>query len=57
MAKNLILSTLVVVIAILVGFIIMTNYDWFSQEWLIGLGVIIGGVIAEGVMLYLKIKK
>lgn len=57
MAKNLIISTLVVVIAILVGFIIMTNYDWFSQEWLIGLGVIIGGVIAEGVMLYLKIKK
>jgi hypothetical protein len=35
----------------------MTNYDWFSQEWLIGLSVIIGGVIAEGIMLYLKIKK
>lgn len=57
MAKNLIISTLVIVIAILVGFIIMINYNWFSQEWLIGLGVIIGGVIAEGTMLYLKIKK
>jgi hypothetical protein len=57
MAKNLIISTLVIIIAILIGFIIMTNYDWFSQEWLIGLSVIIGGVIAEGIMLYLKIKK
>jgi hypothetical protein len=57
MAKNLIISTLVIIIAILIGFIIMTNYDWFSQEWLIGLSVIIGGVIAESIMLYLKIKK
>ncbi|BDQ30898.1 MAG: hypothetical protein K5798_06815 [Nitrosopumilus sp.] len=57
MAKNLIISTLVIIIAVLVGFIIMTNHDWFSQEWLIGLSVIVGGVIAEGIMLYLKIKK
>lgn len=57
MAKNLIISTLVIIIAILVSFIIMINYDLFSQEWLIGFGVIIGGVIAEGIMLYLKIKK
>ena len=57
MAKNLIISSLVIVIAILVGIIILTNYPWFSQEWLIGLGVVIGGVAIQGVLIYSKIRK
>ena len=56
-AKNLVISTLVIIIAILVGILILTNYVWFSQEWLIGLGIVIGGVIAEGILIYLKIRK
>ena len=57
MAKNLIISSLVIVIAILVGILILTNYNWFSQEWLIGLGVVIGGVSIEGILIYSKIRK
>ncbi|WP_179370671.1 hypothetical protein [Nitrosopumilus ureiphilus] len=57
MAKNLIISTLVILIAILVGILILTNYDWFSQEWLIGLGIVIGGVVAQGILIYSKIRK
>jgi hypothetical protein len=57
MGKNLIISTLVIIIAILVGILILTNYDWFSQEWLIGLGIIIVGGVVEGILIYLKIRK
>jgi len=57
MAKNLIISTLVIVIAILIGILILSNYNWFSQEWLIGLGVIIGSISVESILIYLKIKK
>ncbi|EIJ65890.1 hypothetical protein BD31_I0199 [Candidatus Nitrosopumilus salaria BD31] len=57
MSKNVIISALAIVIAILIGFLILTNYDWFSQEWLIGLGIIIGGMASLGLLIYLKIKK
>jgi len=57
MSKNLIISVLAIVIAILIGFLILTNYDWFSQEWLIGLGIIVGGLISLCLLTYLKIKK
>lgn len=56
MSKNVIISALAIVIAILIGFLILTNYDWFSQEWLIGLGIIIGGMASLGLLIYLKIK-
>ena len=57
MGKNLIISTLIIIIAILVGILILTNYDWFSQEWLIGLSIVIVGGVVEGVLIYFKIKK
>jgi|GEM_PF-1938130 len=57
MSKNVIISALTIVIAILIGFLILTNYDWFSQEWLIGLSIIIGGIVSLGLLSYLKIKK
>ncbi|AJW70810.1 hypothetical protein [Nitrosopumilus adriaticus] len=57
MSKNLIISSLVIVIAILVGILIMTNYSWFTQEWLIGLGVVVVGSSVEGILIYLKIRK
>ncbi len=57
MAKNLIISSLVIVIAILVGILILTNYNWFSQEWLIGFGIVIGGISIESVLIYFKIRR
>jgi hypothetical protein len=57
MSKNVIIFILAIVVAILIGFLILTNYDWFSQEWLIGLGIIIGGMASLGLLTYLKIKK
>lgn len=56
MSKNIIISVLAIVITILIGFLILTNYDWFSQEWLIGFGIIIGGMASLGLLIYLKIK-
>jgi len=57
MSKNLIISTLVIVIAILVGILILNIYDWFSQEWLIGLVIVIGSVIALAILIYFKIRR
>ncbi|MDH3486508.1 MAG: hypothetical protein OEL82_00505 [Nitrosopumilus sp.] len=48
---------MVIVIVVLVGVIILTNYNWFSQEWSLGLGMVIGGIGAAGLLIYLKIRK
>jgi len=34
----------------------MTNYSWFSEGWLTGLGILIGGIAAGILLTYLKIK-
>jgi len=57
MSKNIVISALVIVIAILIAVIIMTNSNWLSQEWLIGLGMILGSVVGSGILIYLKIRK
>ncbi|MBS3926698.1 MAG: hypothetical protein KGZ34_08430 [Nitrosarchaeum sp.] len=57
MAKNLIIIVLVIIIANLIGIVIITNFELFSQEWLIGFGVIIGTVIVAGLIIYSKIRK
>jgi len=57
MSKNLIISALVIIIAILVGILIITNYNWFSQEWLIGLGIVIASVAGAGILVYSKIRR
>ena len=56
MSKNLIIAVLVTVIAILVGAMFLTNYEWFSQEWLIGLVVVIGSIAGAGILTYYKIR-
>ncbi|WP_297465546.1 hypothetical protein [Nitrosarchaeum sp.] len=43
------------IIANLIGIVIITNFELFSQEWLIG--VIIGTVIVTGLIIYSKIRK
>ena len=57
MSKNTIICALAIVIAILTGFLILTNYGWLSQEWLIGLSMILGGIASFGLLVYVKIKK
>jgi len=57
LAKNLIIIALVIVITNLIGIVIITNFDLFSQAWLIGLGIIIGTIIVAGLIIYLKIRK
>ena len=57
MPKNLIISALVIIIAILVGILIITNYNWFSQEWLIGLGIVIASIAGAGILVYSKIRR
>ena len=56
MSKNIIIISLVVIISILIGVVLITNSAWFSQEWLIGLGIVIGSVIAGGLFGYYKIQ-
>ncbi|NJK77959.1 MAG: hypothetical protein HC944_03355 [Nanoarchaeota archaeon] len=57
MAKNLIIIALVITVTNLVGIIMITNTELFSQEWLIGLGIIIGTVSVAGILIYSKIRK
>ncbi|MDH3192212.1 MAG: hypothetical protein OEM18_05955 [Nitrosopumilus sp.] len=54
MIKNLIISGLVIVIAFLIGIVIVTNYNWFSQGWLIGLAMIIGSIAGAAILIYFK---
>ncbi|KAF6244614.1 hypothetical protein C6989_06990 [Nitrosopumilus sp. b2] len=57
MNKNILIFSLGVTIAILIGIVIVTNFEWFSQEWLIGLGIVVIGFTAIGIFVYSKIKK
>ena len=56
MAKNIIIFSLSFVIIILVGIVIVTNSPVFSQEWLIGIGVMAGGIAGMAIIAYGKIK-
>jgi len=55
MNKNIIITYLIIAIAILVGYIILTNYVWFSEGWLIGLGIIAIGIGTGAILAYFKI--
>ena len=57
MNKNIIISYLLIVITILLGLIMILNYELFSEEWLISLAVILGGVGVGIGLTFFKIKK
>ena len=57
MTKNVLIIVLSFVVAILVGILLLTNYGWFTDKWLIGLGFLVGGLAGLGIYSYLKIKK
>lgn len=57
MSKTVVIVALSFIVAILIGIILLTNYNWFSDEWLIGLGFLAAGIGGIGLFAYLKIRK
>ncbi|MFB5604771.1 MAG: hypothetical protein ACE5R7_00610 [Nitrosarchaeum sp.] len=57
MSKNLLIVALVMLVSILIGIIMVTNYNWFSQEWLIGFAIVVGGITGLALLIYSKIRK
>jgi len=57
MNKNIVITYLIIVIVILVGSAITSNYQWFSEGWLVGLGLILAGIATAVILAYFKILK
>ena len=57
MNKNIVITYLGIVIAVLIGFIMITNFDLFSEGWLISLAVILVATAIGIGFAYFKIKK
>lgn len=57
MSKNIVIYALLFIVTILIGVLLLTNYSWFSDEWLIGLGLVVGSLGGIGLFVYLKIQK
>ena len=55
MNKNIVITYLVIVIAVLMGFIVVSSSDLFSEVWLVGLSIIVVGIAVGGVISYFKI--
>jgi hypothetical protein len=55
MNKNIVITYLIIVIAVLMGFIIVSSSELFSEVWLIGLSIIVVGITVGGVLAYFKI--
>ena len=55
MNKNIVITYLVIFIAVLMGFIIVSSSELFSEVWLVGLGIIVVGIVIGGVIAYFKI--
>ncbi|MFB5627146.1 MAG: hypothetical protein ACE5R5_03010 [Nitrosarchaeum sp.] len=53
----MLIVALVMLVSILIGIIMVTNYNWFSQEWLIGFAIVVGGVAGLALLIYSKIRK
>jgi hypothetical protein len=57
MNKNFVIAYLVITVVILIGIIMMLNFELFSEGWLISLAVILISIgIGIGIT-YFKIKK
>ncbi|MDH3618150.1 MAG: hypothetical protein OES14_03755 [Nitrosopumilus sp.] len=57
MNKNIVIIYLILVIVILVGSAITSNYPWFSEGWLVGLSLISAGIGTAAIFTYFKIFK
>lgn len=54
MNKNIVIAYLVIVIAVLIGFIIVSSSELFSEVWLVGLSTIVIGIAIGGILAYFK---
>ena len=57
MNKNIVITYLVITITVLIGIIMIINFEMFSEGWLISLAVILAAFAAGIGFAYFKIKK
>jgi hypothetical protein len=57
MNKNFVITYLIITIVILVGIIMMTIFEIFSENWLISLAIILIAISIGIGFVYFKIKK
>ena len=57
MNKNFVIIYLIIAIAVLIGIIMMTSFEIFSEIWLISLAIILGSIGVGFGITYFKIKK
>lgn len=57
MSKNVIIIILSIVVISLLGTVMVTNYNWFSDEWNIGLIMVVGSITGGGLFFYIKIRR
>jgi len=57
MNKNIVITYLVITITVLIGIIMIINFEMFSEGWLISLAVILVAFAAGIGFAYFKIKK
>ncbi len=55
-AKNIVVAVLSIIIIVLVDVVMTPNYRWFSDEWFIGIGMIIVSIVGGGLFIYIKLK-
>ena len=56
MSKNVTIIILSIIVVLLIGILIVTNYRWFSDEWYVGLLMVVGSVVGGGLSIYIKIR-
>jgi uncharacterized membrane protein YdbT with pleckstrin-like domain len=57
MNKNFVIAYLVITVVILIGIIMILNFELFSEGWLISLSVILIAIAVGIGLTYFKIKK
>jgi len=57
MNKNFVITYLVITVVILIGIIMILNFELFSEGWLISLSVILIAIAVGIGLTYFKIKK
>ncbi|KFM20383.1 hypothetical protein AAA799P11_00130 [Marine Group I thaumarchaeote SCGC AAA799-P11] len=54
--KNMVIVSLAIIISILIGIVLVTNYEILSEIWMVGLGLMISGAISGGIIGYSKFR-
>lgn len=57
MNKNFVITYLIITITILIGIIMMTIFELFSENWLVSLVIILIAIVIGILLAFLKLKK